>query len=72
MATTSKQHKTLGEDLWKGRTEKIVCKHEARASIIGSFSESNRSYVQLYEYTNPANPHHDLVYALYRTQSFSP
>ena len=25
MATTSKQYKAIGEDLWKGRTEKIVC-----------------------------------------------
>lgn len=24
MATTSKQHKAIGEDIWKGRTEKIV------------------------------------------------
>lgn len=24
MATTSKQYKAIGEDLWKGRTEKIV------------------------------------------------
>lgn len=24
MATTSKQHKAIGEDLWKGRTEKTV------------------------------------------------
>lgn len=25
MATTSKQFKSIGEDIWKGRTEKIVC-----------------------------------------------
>ena len=25
MATASKQYKAIGEDLWKGRTEKIVC-----------------------------------------------
>ena len=24
MATSSKQYKAIGEDLWKGRTEKIV------------------------------------------------
>jgi hypothetical protein len=24
MATTSKQYKAIGEDIWKGRTEKIV------------------------------------------------
>ena len=24
MATASKQYKAIGEDLWKGRTEKIV------------------------------------------------
>jgi len=24
MATSSKQYKSIGEDLWKGRTEKIV------------------------------------------------
>jgi len=24
MATTSKQYKAIGEDLWKGRTEKIA------------------------------------------------
>lgn len=24
MATTSKQYKAIGEDLWKGRTEKVV------------------------------------------------
>lgn len=28
MATSSKQYKAIGEDLWKGRTEKIVrCHH---------------------------------------------
>lgn len=25
MATSNKQYKAIGEDLWKGRTEKIVC-----------------------------------------------
>ena len=24
MATTSKQYKAIGEDIWKGRTEKVV------------------------------------------------
>ena len=24
MATSSKQYKSIGEDIWKGRTEKIV------------------------------------------------
>ena len=33
MATTSKQYKAIGEDLWKGRTEKIVS-HASWPSLI--------------------------------------
>lgn len=33
MATTSKQYKAIGEDLWKGRPEKIVGRSSGRSHI---------------------------------------
>jgi trafficking protein particle complex subunit 3 len=30
MATTSKQYKAIGDDLWKGRPEKVVCSLRVR------------------------------------------
>ena len=51
MSTTSKQYKNIGEDLWKGRAEKIV-----RFKVPTSYLTSSERRIVRFDVWRPRGP----------------